>query len=238
MAIPKFFYSIDFFEINSIIELSESEARHASQSRRLAVGDEVMILNGKGSKAKGSFVQLNKRSAQVKIDYVDVVEQVSLDVAVACAIPKGDRQKVLIDMLTQLGISSFIPLECEFSMTKVTSKLIEKWQKVAIEACKQSENAFSPVIHSSFSINDLINSDHFSDREIFRAEQHANGDHVIMELKNQQKPTKILILIGPEGGFSPTEICMMNLNEIHLINVGDHILRTETAAIAAVSKFM
>lgn len=250
MAIPKFFHPVDLFEVGSIVTLDESEARHASQARRQSVGDQVMLLNGKGIKAIGNFVELSKRIARVQI--ADVIDENSntndkkTDIFVASSIPKGDRQKVMIDILTQLGIAGFIPLKCEFSVSNANAKLIEKWNKVAVEACKQSENPFLPTIYPTVSLSGLVCSEHWQNRKIFRAEQHshANDGQASIDPKKhdqkqkQQHANKVLILIGPEGGFSATEVNLLDSKGVHLINVGQHILRTEAAAIAVVSKLV
>jgi len=160
MAIPKFFHgseNVTPFIEGDIVSLSEEEARHANMARRLQVGSDVCLLNGKGSVAYGHFVELSKKIGHVKIDKVVNHEKPRSSIRIASAIPKGDRQKVMLDMLTQSGVTEFIPLNCEFSSAPISAKQVEKWQRIVIEACKQSGNPFVMKIHQTLDVDQLIN---------------------------------------------------------------------------------
>ena len=231
MAIPKFFYNTEPFMEGVCIRLSDEEARHASLSRRLQVNDEVMLLDGIGNKALGKFTELNKRVAKVFIEKIEHAAITPTDIAVASAIPKGDRQKLMLDMLTQLGVTTFIPLNCEFSSTKATEKSIEKWQRIVVEACKQSGNPYLMNIQSSNTIPELIDSTIWNERLVFQTDQHA-------EKQIKEVNEKILVVIGPEGGLSDQESTLLRGAGAKGLNLGPHILRTETAAVSAVAKFV
>lgn len=234
MAIPKFFHNSKQFVENETIVLSEEEARHASMARRLQVGSDVVLLNGQGMTAKGRFLDLNKRSATVVVDQVAQHSAPDRKIRIASAIPKGDRQKVMIDMLTQCAVVEFIPLECEFSVVQANSKLIQKWQRIVIEACKQSGNPFAMQIRQPIAVNDLILADVWQQSQVLRAEQRSETSKVLeATIESKMKKTDILVVIGPEGGFSEAEIASFDSGGIDKISLSAHILRTETAAIAA-----
>ena len=236
MAIPKFFHKTDTFIVGDTISLSDDEVRHASMSRRLQTDSEVILLNGHGWRATGKFVQLSKRVGTVFIEEVIQLNRPVKKVTLACAIPKGDRQKVMFDMLTQCGVSDFIPLHCEFSVVKTSTKLIEKWQRIIVEACKQSGNAFTMQVHQPKSVvelmTELIESDIWSESQLFRAELNGNSEPIVMTHNN------LLALIGPEGGFSQTEKELLDSAGVEKMSFSDHILRTETAAVAAAVKLL
>ena len=238
MAIPKFFHCFNHLEEGDMVKLDDSEARHASQSRRLSANDAVILLNGKGEKAYGYFAELDKRIAKVAIEKVETCSNPKRNVVVASAIPKGDRQKVMLDMLTQLGISGFIPLKCDFSVTHLSEKLTSKWQKVAIEACKQSENPFLPIIHSELDLEQLIDSEFWQTHCAIRAEKKQNDSYDANQVAKFLGAKNSLVIIGPEGGFSNRETILLDSDSSTTFSIGDHILRTETAAIAVVSKLM
>ena len=235
MAIPKFFHKTDTFIVGDTISLSDDEVRHASMSRRLQTGSEVILLNGHGWRATGKFVQLSKRVGTVFIEEVVRLDRPVKKVTLACAIPKGDRQKVMFDMLTQCGVSDFIPLHCEFSVVKASTKLIEKWQRIIIEACKQSGNEFTMQVHQPKSVaelvTELIDSDIWCESQLFRAELDDNRSPTVTH-------DNVLTLIGPEGGFSQTEKELLDSSGVETISFSDHILRTETAAVAAAVKLL
>lgn len=231
MAIPKFFYDGQITK-QQIITLDEAEARHASLSRRLAVGDPLILLNGKGVKAASEFVELTKRTARVKVKTVDQAVLPNSSLIVACAIPKGDRQKVLLDMLTQLGIQQFIPLQCDFSATRASAKLYSKWQRILIEACKQSENPFLPELLPDMQLAELVQSNYWQNNQVFCAD--SDGESEVPKAKQGGK----LVIIGPEGGYSEPEIESIRQANAIFVRLGKNILRTETAAVAIVSQLI
>lgn len=240
MAIPKFFHQTDSFTNGETISLSEEEARHAAMARRLRSGSEVMLLNGKGFSAIGRIAELNKRAALVNIDKIIEHEMPARSVVLACAIPKGDRQKVMLDMLTQCGVSDFIPLECEFSVTKTTAKMTEKWRRIVVEACKQSGNPFMMKTHDAVSVKELIKSDIWQQSQVFRTEQVVDEEIVGKVEKSAQfrqvtQKESVLAIIGPEGGLSDKEVCLIDDAGANKLSLSQHILRTETAAVAAAS---
>jgi len=226
MAVPIFFYDSSVFVEGETVLLSAEETRHATLSRRLSENDNVYLLDGKGCKAIGRFVELNKRVASVFIDQVETHLPEKHQRFIASAIPKGDRQKVMIDMLTQSGVSDFIPLDCEFSAVRPNDKLILKWQRIIREACKQSGNPFLMKVHCQQTVTELINSEQWQGKVCFRAEQSADDKFLPVS-------SDLLAVIGPEGGFSEQEIEQLDNAQAKKITLSDHILRTETAAIAA-----
>ena len=226
MAIPKFFHQSAVFSKNETLVLSKEEARHASQSRRLQVDDEVMVLNGQGMTAVGRFVELSKKKAIVLIEHIEQHKLPKKRIRIASAIPKGSRQKVMIDMLTQCGVTDFIPLECEFSVVKINDKSVEKWRKLVIEACKQSGNPFAMVVHPPISVEGLIASDMWQQSQVFMADQEASNIQLSGSIYS-------LALIGPEGGFSDAEFTNLHAAGIEKIKLSPYILRTETAVVAA-----
>ena len=228
MAIPKFFHRSTGFVENETVVLSHEETRHASQSRRLQVNNAAMLLNGQGVTAIGRFVELSKKKAVVLVEHVEQHKPPKRHTIIASAIPKGDRQKVMIDMLTQCGVTGFIPLECEFSVAKTNDKTLEKWRRIVVEACKQSANPFMMDIHSPLSIEHLIASEVWQQSQVFMADQCAPNQPVI-----DIDTLGSLALIGPEGGFSDAEMNSLNARGVEKIKFSTHILRTETAAVSA-----
>ena len=229
MAIPKFFHQADNFRKEETIILNEDEARHASQSRRLQVSDEVLLLNGDGLIATGYFTELNRKKAVVLIKQVKEVKRSENRIIIASALPKGDRQKVMIDMLTQLGVNDFIPLETEFSIVKANDKSLEKWRRLVIEACKQSGNPFLMNIHSPLSLSELMTNEVWHQSRVFFADKQASKK----QLTNLTEKNTCLAIIGPEGGFSDIELERFTTEGTEQMQLSTHILRTEAAAVAA-----
>lgn len=234
MAIPKFFHnsgSLSKFQAGDVLLLSEEETRHASMARRLESGSEMCLLDGNGGVAHGHFVELTKRVGRVQLDEIIQNELPKNVIRVASAIPKGDRQKVMLDMLCQCGVAEFIPLNCEFSSASISTKQLEKWHKIVIEACKQSGNPFLMNIRQPIDMNQLLATDIWQNSTVYRAEQVPTPE----DRSNDDRSRDKLAVIGPEGGFSQLEMQQMDSTGAQLIHLGEHILRTETAAIAVVA---
>lgn len=228
MAIPSFYHptlSEDVFQV----ELDPAEAAHAVKARRLKAGQKVRLFDGNGLQALGELSAINRRSASVMIAEFKRAEIVRRRLSIAVAIPKGDRQKVMLDMLTQLGVTEIIPLICEYSVSKVSNNTYDKWQRVVIEAAKQSQNPFLPIIGPERSLDELLTTT--ATPVLF-----ANADGQVLSKLNSEY-NNVLVLVGPEGGFSEREFDLFRQMNISSIALGGHILRTEVAAIAVAAQF-
>ncbi|GAA6138584.1 RsmE family RNA methyltransferase [Arenicella sp. 4NH20-0111] len=228
MAIPCFY--LPELECDGVrVDLPETESAHALQSRRLKSGARINLINGRGLTGQAEIIKTTKRLVTVQVESVTSHVRSEPGLTIAVAMPKGDRQKVMVDMLTQLGVTTIIPLVSRYSVTNVKEAQIKKLQRLVIEACKQSQNPwFTEIAHPS-SIAAVLDQ--------AAAAYYANqGGDSISEYKNIEGP--VTVLIGPEGGFSESEVDEFEKNEIASISVGQHILRTETAAIALASVFM
>ena len=117
--------------------------------RRLAVGDNIWLFDGHGTlgRAKISTIDRRKSVLQATIDECRVVPAPRPRIELACALPKGERQSILLEMATQLGINAFWPLQCERSIVKPGANTSRRWQRICVEACKQRRWPHLPVIH-------------------------------------------------------------------------------------------
>lgn len=222
------FYHPELKSDDQLVELSPAESAHAMQSRRLALGAEVVLINGQGIKAVASIVEANKRKVILRVINAEHVSRPALELSIAVAFPKGDRQKVMVDMLTQLGVSKITPMATQYSVTKLKDAHIEKLRRVAVEACKQAQNPWLPDISSTESFAQVVSQ---SD-SLFYADQAGLSASSLSKLDGVAS-----VLIGPEGGFSDAEFDALKANCASAFALGQHILRTETAAIAAASLF-
>ena len=232
MARPKFFYDGKFLS-GSQIELSEIESRHAVGARRLRAGDEVLLLNGKGSIAQANLVDISNRKALVaQIQSVDNVQVSPYRLEIATAIPKGDRQKVMLDMLTQIGVTHITPLECEYSVTHFKDNLEQRWQRALIESSKQCERVWLPQINECLTPVQLI--EQRNDSLIMYCDAKGLSVSNLPDTENAH----ILAIIGPEGGFSENERMLFKNSQLLSVSLAGNILRTEAAAIVAASQLI
>ena len=233
MAKPCFFHAelTEQTQQNEVIELSVSESAHALQSRRLIVGTDIHLINGCGVLAGAHIDEVKKRQVFVRIDAVKAPEIPRLELNMAVAMPKGDKQKQLVDMLTQIGATSLIPMVTEFAVSVPKSSQLDKLRRVTIEACKQSHNPWALNIVAPTEFKQLVGRN----MTMFYADQHGLPLEKAREITSDCN--NAMVFIGPEGGFSEKEKQALNESGAQSLALGQHILRTETAAIAAAAMF-
>lgn len=155
-------------------------------------------------------------------------------IELAASLPKGDRLSTMLDMATQLGIASFTPLKCDFSVVTLERKRQDptvRWNRIMLEACKQSRRASLPAIEEQATPTEVIE----------RAA--TEGATIVVGDASGRPPAElfsgvehVVVLVGPEGGFSPAEESMLteasDAGRLHRIAIGRGVLRVEAAATA------
>ena len=156
-------------------------------------------------------------------------------IAVAFPLLKNKHDSMIIEKLTELGVKDFFPITTERTVRKPSVNTVEKFNKVAIAAMKQCDNAFLPTIHEVQSLSELLEKM----IEYVPVAALEIGKHKTMKeiVANSQK-SSICIIIGPEGGFDKGEIDYLQYKHVETFTLGNHILRAETAAIASVSQLV
>jgi len=225
MARPSFFH-LDIPAVGGKVSLDERESHHAGASRRLRVGDEISLLDGAGLIADATIEIVTKDQLTATIFSRNLIPAPARTVHVACALPKGDRQRNLLDMLSQIGISSFTPLLCERSMVKAKSINLDRLHRIAVEACKQSQNPYLPETRAPVGVADILRTASGPDSCCVLA--HRDG----AEFKVPAQ-TQVTVLVGPEGGFTEAELELILNAGALAFNLSDNILRIETAAVIA-----
>lgn len=230
MSMPTF-YLKQGFKKDSQITISGKEAWHALGVRRLVAGDSIHLIDGKGKVAQATVEHLEGRnSASLKVAEVSHVSPQTPDIILATAIAKGDRQSTLLDMATQLGISAWQPLLCQRSVSKVGKNSFERWQRICLEACKQSGSAWLPELLTPEKPEDATKSAFATGREVLLA--HPDGESLSTVSQSDK-----LLLVGPEGGFTDEEVNKIIAAGAKKVSLGQNILRIETAAVSFLARF-
>mgnify|MGYP001252744014 CR=1 FL=1 len=212
--------------------LNEEESRHAVRVLRLSEGDELYVTNGTGQffRAQIAFAD-PKRCALAHLEQFTITPEPKIKVHLAVGATKNmDRMEWLIEKATEIGLHSFIPLECDRSERSVVKK--ERLEKVAIAAMKQSQRAVLPQIMPMTSFQQCLKAySLFSGSKLMA--QCEPGEK--KSLKNFAGIQEVLLLIGPEGDFSTEEITFAQNSGCEMITLGTSRLRTETAALLALT---
>ena len=209
--------------------LNETESKHAIRVLRLKEGDEIELVDGKGGFYKARIQNANPKKCQLCIieSQTDFGKK-DFHLHIAIAPTKNiDRTEWFLEKCTEIGIDEFTPLLSEHSERKVIKP--ERLEKILVSAMKQSVKAYLPKLNGLTKLSDLLSQ--ATDTKKFIA--HCNEGEK-QHLKNVVKPgDKVLILIGPEGDFSPEEVDLALESGFEAISLGNARLRTETAGVVA-----
>lgn len=224
---PRIFLPISDKDNDLIIK--EEKAHYLINVLRLKKGDEFEAVNGRGK----CFLLLIKKAFKNEviceiIDIFDYNLESPISITLAQGILKGNKMDLVIQKATELGVKEIIPIITERSQIKETRKL-NRWQKIAEEASKQSGRSIVPIIHNSIKFFELI--DNYKTGLIFYEKNGISLKDAITKLD----VNNLLITIGPEGGFTNEEINYAKQNNFILVTLGKRILRAETAAISAIT---
>lgn len=219
------------------LTIDGDEFSHLTHVMRKKTGDRIMVVDGLGSAYEVELTQFEKKRAEAKILYLHTNHNESnLDVTIAVGILKNPAKfDFLVEKVTELGIRQIIPLRTERTIPQHTKT--DRWQKLALAAMKQCGRSFLPTVQPLISLDDLFGAaTKFEVKLLFHND--IQKQYNINELLKDAKLKSVLILIGPEGGFSEPEIEKTVDHGFKTISLGARRLRTETAAIAASALIM
>ncbi|MGJ8619011.1 MAG: 16S rRNA (uracil(1498)-N(3))-methyltransferase [Methylophilaceae bacterium] len=230
------FYCPEKLALGAIVKLPESAATHAVRVLRMVVGDTATLFNGDGFDYVCTFTSINKSAVMAKVTSSIAVENESpLNITLLQGISSGDRMDYTIQKAVELGVIQIQPIATERSVVKLNqeraAKRLAHWQNVVVSACEQSGRAIVPNVIEPTSLSHwLAENPH---QEQCRIQLNPIGATRIATLTKPEQ--NIQLLIGAEGGLSPKEIEMANTNGFLSVTLGPRILRTETAALAAIA---
>lgn len=222
---PLFFH----LEINEKgFTLSEEESRHIVSSLRHKEGDTLFITDGRGHLLKCTLVHPHPKKAGVEVLEVQNVKRLGIFRRVAISPPKaGERLDWLVEKAVEIGVDEIIFLETRYSERDKLN--LDRLQKIAISAMKQSKQAYLPILRG------MVKWQAFMKEERTGTKLIAHLGEVTTSLRSALSPDlqELTILIGPEGDFSEEEVRRAEQKGFRSISLGSNVLRTETAAIYA-----
>ncbi|MDD4868065.1 MAG: 16S rRNA (uracil(1498)-N(3))-methyltransferase [Mycobacterium sp.] len=217
------------------LELPAEAAHHAARVLRLRSGDAVQIFDGNGNERHGVLEISGKRASVGNIVSVDTNRESPLPVLLAQAMSSSEKMDWVIQKATELGVAAIQPLDTNRSVAKLdaerAAKRVDHWQQVAIAACEQCGRNVLPQIHAPLDIMQWLRQMQTgADAKFILLPQGAAALHA------QARPTgRVVLLIGPEGGFTDAESDTALHCGFAPIRLGARVLRTETAAIAGLA---
>lgn len=236
----RFFVMTEYINDNKVFIHGE-QARHLNKVLRLKTGNRIIVFDNSGFEYEAVISEVDRDS--VRADIVQRREPgrdpaVSLNLVQGMA--KGDKMDIIIQKTVEIGVKKIYPLISEYTVINLkgerAAKKVERWQQIAIEACKQCGRNLVPEIMPPVGLNELLAR---IDQEIgimlYEAETGQGLKQVLKDLADRVKTRELYLLVGPEGGFSSEEARLAKQKGVITASLGPRILRTETAAIVGSS---
>jgi 16S rRNA (uracil1498-N3)-methyltransferase len=223
-----------------------AELLHHLRVRRISEGEVIPIFDGQGQIASATLVKLGHKAGELTITEVreDTEREPPYGITLAQGLAGGDKMDWVIEKAVETGASRIAPLQCERSVIKLNrssdaeraQKRLIHWRAITQAACEQCERTVLPIVEPIEAIDDYLTNrikDHLSGalKLLFCTGDHPSLAKTIASLPAQN----VILLIGPEGGFTPEEIALAMKAGFQAVSLGKRILRTETAGIAAMS---
>ena len=212
------------------VTLAADEARHLRDVLRLKPGDEVYVFDGLGHEFRCSVSNVRRDSVELSIDAeVEPAKPESqLQLNLCVALLKGEKFDLVVQKATELGVTKVTPLithnaDIHLRDAADATKRVARWQRIALEAAKQSGRAFVPEISLPVAFETALD---VPGTGVMFSERGGEG------LDSLPATSSIIALVGSEGGWADEEIEAARARDFHIVTLGGRILRAETAAIA------
>ena len=248
MSLSRFYVAPErIFDGEAVIE--GPEAGHLSRVLRHVPGDRVRIFDGLGHEYVTSIREIKSQQVLVTIEDepdlgLTINREPLLEVVLGQSIPKGDKMELIIQKGTELGVSRVIPLVTERTIVRLEPARAEnrqqRWQKVAVEAARQSQRSIVPRVEAITNLAKILKSIPEKEKTLslipWEGEFTCTLKQVLRDASDT--PKSVWIFIGPEGGFSQEEIHMARQAGVIPVSLGPRILRTETAGFAVLTMLL
>jgi 16S rRNA (uracil1498-N3)-methyltransferase len=219
------------------VTLDGPEAHHLLHVMRAAAGDHVTLFDGSGAEFVAVVESVRRSNADVRIvERREVDRELSIPVVVGVSLPKGDRQKWLIEKLTELGVTAVVPLSTERGVAVPTNSALERLQRAVIEASKQCGRNRLMQTAKPQRWADWVSQNPMSGESApppRRLLAHPGGTPLAQIELPSQLATQLAV--GPEGGLTDAEVAAALAADWQMVDLGPRILRVETASIALAS---
>jgi 16S rRNA (uracil1498-N3)-methyltransferase len=228
MALP-FFYKEDLAVSDTTTVLDEATSKHMVQVLRMQVGEKLQLTNGNGDLFTAEITDDNRKRCTIKVVEKFKIQNSKSKISIAISPVKNSaRFEWFLEKATEIGVTEIIPLVCE--RTEKIAFKAERLKGILVSAMLQSQQCWLPVLHEPTKFSKLVQSS--AQQQKFIAHCINGSKRNLTDLNNESLSSKI-ILIGPEGDFTPNEIEIALQNNFSAVALGDTRLRTETAGIVA-----
>jgi 16S rRNA (uracil1498-N3)-methyltransferase len=229
MSLPALFVG-SIPDVAGTVWLDHEESHHALAVLRLRAGAEINLLDGHGTLARTRVIGARGALVECEVLERDIQAPVLPRIHLASALPKGDRQNVLLDMATQLGMASFTPLRWARSTATASRNAYPRWERICRSACKQALERHLPELRAELTPVDFVRSLSAADAAVVLADLEGETPGRI-----DNPVSDIGLVVGPEGGFTDEERSGIRAAGARPVRFSPNILRVETAVVTGLA---
>lgn len=198
---------------------------------RLNTNEEIILFNGQGKYYTVRIISIDRKSVVVDILDENIILPNSKEITLGISLIANDKMDFAIQKAVELGVNRIIPIISQYSQHLNADRVIKKlehWQSIIISSCEQCGQNYLPIMDNLTKLTDVINSDGY-DAKLWLSIQNQQKYDMLLDTQ------KILLIVGPEGGFSLSEEEQFIKSDFIPMNLGSLILRAETAVCAGLS---
>lgn len=227
-------YQVGEYTSGQSVELSPEAGQHVAVVLRMQVGESITLFNGMNCEFQATITMVKKKQVIVSVNSAQEINRESpLVINLGQAISKGERMEWAMQKSVELGVASITPLITERCVVKLDkermAKKVQQWQAIAIAACEQCGRNQVPLIHNPMPLEQFMQQAQGELKLVL----HTQGNKNWRDYLTTQR--EMALIIGPEGGLTDAEVSLALQYHFQPLSLGPRILRTETAAISALS---
>ncbi len=221
--------------------IKDVDAKHISKVLRMQPGDKIQVVSDDGVTAIAEIVSLQADNVVVKcLEKLAESHEPSVKITLAQGLAKGEKMDFIIQKAVEMGASSIVPVAMEHSVVRLegakADKKVERWQKIAEAAAKQSKRDIIPQVQPVQTMQQMLANNDLQHKIIaYECEDRLGLKTALQSCDNLQE---LLLIIGPEGGISEFELELARKNDAVPVSLGKRILRAETAGVVALSAIL
>ncbi len=238
---PRFFHDSNL-SVGQTLELTLTTGHHVARVLRAKTGDSVILFNGTGGEFTAHIENIRKAVTTVTVAQHHAIERESpLTITLAQALCVNEKMDWIIQKSVELGVTHIQPVTTTRSIVRLSEdrarKRLQHWQRVTIAACEQCGRNTVPIVSELMSLTDWISVRKPGISDYYNFMLSPTGNNSLTRLSTSASPTCLTLAVGPEGGFTADEETILQQAGFLSLQMGKRILRTETAALAAISAF-